>query len=383
MATSISSDRCIRALSEISAYPTAAFYEARVARYILGELQRLGLPVERDSYGNIIATYAGPGAPDSGGMALVAHMDHPAFELLEVTGKRARARLLGGVNQQCFSRPVPVRIFPAIASASGAQEEGLPGQVIGYEVPTDGSRLLLDMELETELSGFEPGSYFGIWGLPQIEVREGLAYMRAVDDLAGCAAILLTLEQLVERQVQSLCYGVFTRAEEVGLLGATLLASAEMLPKDTVIVSLETSKTLPGAEIGAGPVIRVGDRVQTFDGKAEAALHAAWSSMQRENPDVKVQRQLMSGGTCEATIFYLTGYPTTAMALPLGNYHNVSPVFTIDPEYISVNDLATEVELLTRATQYVHTNPSSGVRKILQKRANDAAARLQASFEAW
>ena len=54
----------------------------------------------------------------------------------------------------------------------------------------------------------------------------------------------------------------------------------------------------------------------------------------------------MSGGTCEATVFSLSGYRATGLAFPLGNYHNVTPEQTLEPEYIHRRDFGTAVELL-------------------------------------
>ncbi|GIT69388.1 MAG: hypothetical protein Ct9H300mP27_04920 [Chloroflexota bacterium] len=79
-------------------------------------------------------------------------------------------------------------------------------------------------------------------------------------DLAGCGSILTSLEILKGEKIPTDVYGVFTRAEEVGLIGARLMAEAMILPMDTFVVSLESSRTLPGAEMGEGPVIRVGMR---------------------------------------------------------------------------------------------------------------------------
>jgi putative aminopeptidase FrvX len=61
-------------------------------------------------------------------------------------------------------------------------------------------------------------------------------------------------------------YGVFTRAEEVGFIGAIQLAKSKQLLQDVTVVSLETSAELPPAKIGAGPIVRVGDRTSVFDG---------------------------------------------------------------------------------------------------------------------
>jgi endoglucanase len=149
------------------------------------------------------------------------------------------------------------------------------------------------------------------------------------------------------------------------------------------VVSLETSKTLPGAEIGGGPVIRVGDKSRTFDGDAESILQAARDAMQKEHPETKVQRQLMSGGNCEAIVFVLSGYRTTAMAIPLGNYHNVGPEMTIEPEYIHLGDFAGQVELLTRAAELTTTDTTEPLRKRYETVAETYRMRTLDSFARW
>ncbi len=53
-------------------------------------------------------------------------------------------------------------------------------------------------------------------------------------------------------------FGLFTRAEEVGFVGAVHLAKAWPLPEGVRFVSLETSAPRGGAELGKGPVVRVG-----------------------------------------------------------------------------------------------------------------------------
>lgn len=384
--TTITRERCIRALTEISARPTAPFFEWRVAAYIMGELTRLGIPFEQDRYGNIIARYEGEGVPDVPSLALMAHMDHPGFEVISEDGKPLRALMLGGTRKECFEgRRVPVRLFPEFPPADGP-DEGIPGVITGYEEIEYADGLIFDLELSdvSDLSDWSDNrGYFGVWDLPSIEVRGDLAYMRAIDDVVGCMTILLTLEALVERKVPCRCLGVFTRAEEIGLVGASLLAESRLLPPDVIIVSLETSKTLPGAEIGAGPVIRVGDKSRTFDGEAESVLQAARDALQKEDEGFKVQRQLMSGGNCEAIVFVLGGYRTTAMAIPLGNYHNVGPDMTIQPEYIHLGDFAGQVELLTRAAELTTTDTTEPLRKRYRSLAETYRDRMLDSFARW
>jgi len=358
----VNRERCIRALTEISAFPTASFYEARVAAYIIGELDRLGVPYQHDEYGNIITSY---GDSSKKPLAIVSHMDHPGFEVLDVT----HGRLLGHVKKECFERPVGVRVFPSLITHHSS---GIPGRITHVEGSGDDG-LLFDLELDSA----PPEDSFGVWDLPPFELRGDLAYMRAIDDVVGCAAILLALEEMIVRKSHCRCHGVFTRAEETGFIGAAPLAQERIIPHDAIVVSLETSKALPGAEIGGGPVIRVGDFERTFDDRAESILRAAWKSMKEQNPEVKVQRQLMSGGRCEAGVFMLEGYLTTAMALPLGNYHNMGEDMTIQPEYIHLDDLATCVELLVRAAELTDHDPTPGFRERYQSKAEEFKDRLK------
>jgi hypothetical protein len=107
--------------------------------------------------------------------------------------------------------------------------------------------------------------YFGMWDLPAFLLQGDSIHSRACDDLIGCAAIVATVRDLVVARAPASVYGVFTRAEEVGFIGAIQLAKSKQLPQDVTVVSLETSAELPPAKIGAGPIVRVGDRTSVFD----------------------------------------------------------------------------------------------------------------------
>ena len=116
---------------------------------------------------------------------------------------------------------------------------------------------------------------------------------------------------------------------------------------------------LPGVEIGGGPVIRGGDRTSTFDGGAERILQAARDRLPKTKP---VQRFLMSGGSCEATVWNLYGYRATGVAIPLGNYHNQGPGNRVAPEIVSAKDLATAVDLIEQAGRHPEDGLARGMR---------------------
>lgn len=198
-----------------------------------------------------------------------------------------------------------------------------------------------------------------VFDLPDFDLGDGQIRMRAADDLAGCATITAVMAASATFDSPGAVYGLFTRAEEVGLIGALLAAEDSLLPRDTAVVSVETSLALPGAQQGDGPVIRTGDRATTFDNAAEAYLVQARAKLLEADGDFKCQRQLMGAGGCEASAFAAYGYSVTGMAYPLGAWHNAGPDNTIAPEYISLDDFAGGVLLATEAAKLSGTEPES------------------------
>ena len=343
----------VRALSldflrQLGGCPAVPFQEGPVASRIHSILQGNGLSVNADRYGNLVAHH--PGHPDSGGeappIAFIAHMDHPGLEAVETVGDTVTARALGGVPRACFSERVPVQIVLPDGGRLDAETAGACG-------PED--QRMVFLRLKAPLLGAQSLEFPRpvVFDLPDFHLDGEMVHMRAVDDLSGCASILAALKVLVSDQGVGDVYVVFTRAEEVGLIGARLLAEGARLPPDTLVVSLEASKILPGAAIGQGPVIRVGDASFTFDAEAEAVLLKAQEELTEQRPSFKTQRQLMSGGTCEASAFRYYGYRTTGIAFPLGNYHNATPDGGVAAEYIHVDDFASGVELIVQAARSV------------------------------
>ena len=309
-------------LENLGEHPAIPFFEGGVAEYIGKYLDRLGLSVQKDTYGNLVVRQAGED-PDIPAIAFVAQMDHPGFEAFQAEGETVVARALGGVPPISFSEGVPVQIVAPDGQMLSAETRGRYGSEQDRTVFLH----LQDRTVFLHLKDVRPLRLpcAVVFDLPDFSFDGELVHMRALDDLGGCATILSALTILVSQRMQGDVYGVFTRAEEVGLLGARLLAQERSLPLSTLVVSVEASRTLPGAALGEGPVIRVGDASFTFDAEAEGVLHSAREQLLEWQPGYQVQRQLMSGGTCEASGFGVHGYHATGIALPLGNYHNAGP----------------------------------------------------------
>jgi putative aminopeptidase FrvX len=311
-------DSILGVVQTILAQPTAPFHEDAVRGEILQLLAQFPhVRTRLDQFGNAIAQYQrGDRNPR---FALAAHMDHPGY----VGGE-----FLGGVPESYREKKPPTRDFGA----------------------------------------------FAMWDLPACEVKDERIYSRACDDLIGCAAIVATFEELERSGTEAGVYGLFTRAEEVGFVGAIQLAKSGELPREITVLSLECSSEKVGAcKMGGGAILRVGDRTSIFDSDTMSSLAEI-----AKVAEIPVQRCLMSGGTCEATAYQLYGYRCGALCVALGNYHNCGPDERIEPEFVSIGDVHGLVRLCVEAARCPEVSGGSNeaLRARLEKRADEYAARF-------
>jgi endoglucanase len=357
-----------RLLESILRLPTAPFREHWVQAAIERVARRHDLPVRRDRFGNLYVSYRkGRTEP----VAFTAHMDHPGFEIVGAGG-RARAAFLGGVAADNMSG-APVLCYPdgGRAASSAASATALPEPTRGRiarvtSVPVPGQRpeLLLDIDFDAPVAVGD----FGVFDVPACEIEPAFLRARALDNLLSCVLILAALASLKRRGVAADVVGVFTRAEEVGFVGAGGVLRSLHLGTERPLVVLETSKEMAGVRMGAGPVLRVGDRMTSFDPSMDLWLASRAAALAAAEPDFAYQRALMTGGACEASLYMLHGRQTGAIALALGNYHNMTPEGGIGAEYISVSDFDNALLLLEDLA--VHPPESD----ILERRRGDLDA---------
>jgi endoglucanase len=315
---------------QVMTLPTAPYHEHHVREFVTGYCRKLGLPVQRDRWGNVIVRYlrGGRAAP----LVFVAHMDHPGFEML---GGR-RAEFLGGVPKELFVG-ASVRVF------------GAAGVVRAKVARVDGAkwprRKFVELDSRLPLCKGD----VGMWDVPMFRVQRGLLHAAAIDDVLSVVVVLATLAEVVRQKLKTHVWAVFTRAEEVGFPGAVEVARSCVIPKNALVVSMEMSRERPGARIGDGPVVRVGDLMTTFDAQATLFLDEVGKGCRRQDSAFRHQRCLMDGGTCEATAFAGFGYRAGGLCLPLGNYHNIGKSGKIRAEYVSVDDLTRLLVLTTAA----------------------------------
>jgi putative aminopeptidase FrvX len=304
----------------IAACPTAPCHEGHVRACLLERLEGLPhLTTSLDEFGNLHARYD----HDSSGrepVRLVAHMDHPAFVV-----QGGELHFAGGVEENYFAGQ---RIV------FHRDEDRLPlgrGRIAGTAFSAETRRVHLDGPIPA-------GATFAVWDLPPARCTKRLFISPACDDLAQVATVLALLRRLALGGARACVHALFTRAEEIGFAGAfAALKTRAPLPSMPTL-SLETSQARGFARVDAGPIVRVGDRLSTFDSRTTHWLETAFRDLQASRPGTMYQRLLMGGGTCEASVFWRAGLPTGALCVALNHYHNMGPRAAIRAESISLRD---------------------------------------------
>lgn len=336
--------RWLSVARDLLAQPTAPLCEELPRAHVRRVAGEAGLAVSEDEAGNVLVRYEGEGAEPSSPLVLVAHLDHPGFAVRSLSGDRRHAELefRGGLRAAAVQPEVStVHLF-----APGQPDPVGEGVVVAVE--EQGGSLRGATARVTEGDAAADG--FAMWGFPAWTGEDGRIAGRVCDDLVGAAAALAVLVDLAgERPAGVAVWGLFTRAEEIGFLGALEAVRLGVVPAGAAVLSLECSKALPGAAQGDGVIVRVGDRRSIFDPGLTEALRAAAQRVADDDPSggFRFQRRLMDGGACEATAFCATGYRASGLALPLGNYHNAADEGGgVASEHVLVSDYETEVRLL-------------------------------------
>ncbi|MBI4677991.1 MAG: hypothetical protein HY748_10455 [Elusimicrobia bacterium] len=340
----------ISLFKRLTSAPTAPFCEeANIRQVRLWARRRLGDEVRiRRLRGALALAYRKTRGPS---LVLAAHLDHPGFHLSSVTARGARAKLFGGL---------PKEFLP------GAEIEAFPARPKGNDPLARGV-------LEKERKGFFPVAWtsppagsrrpvFAVLALPPAQVRGRWLRSRSIDDVLGCALCLEALRRVAASKARTNLTVLLHRAEEAGFVGALDLILSGVLDPGDSFISIETSRRMPGASPGKGPVIRTGDKAGLFDPNLVAFLDETAARLAKRG--LRFQRARLTGGTCEATAHQTFGLQAAGLAIPLVNYHNRGRT-RVQPEMVRLDDIEPAARLLAEAA---FRFPSAHLRGALRRR---------------
>ena len=360
-------------LIEATSLPTAAGHEGAAAdlveRWTGPRRKRLALT--RDRHGNIlVARHDFPARRKRAPLLITAHLDHPAFVALS-SPERAIIRLefRGGVQDPYF-KGAAIEIFDrGLRRAHTARIVSLCAESKPFKTA------VARLDRPHAAAGIGPGC-IARWKFPGPSVTGGLLRTHACDDMAGVAAALHAFDSISRDRGLAHVALLFTRAEEVGFVGALGAARGGTVPKKARLLCLECSRSFPhDSPIGAGPIVRVGDRLSVFTPELTNTVSSVAAALQKTDPCFRFQRKLMPGGACEATTFANYGISSTCLCLPLGNYHNMADMdevaagrkkARVDREYISLSDFHGLVKLLIAAAAGLD-RPAASTRQHMEK----------------
>jgi putative aminopeptidase FrvX len=257
-------------LRDIVLVPGVSGHEGPVADFIQSRLPA-GVKAERDAMANLTITI-GSGHPS---ILFVAHMDELGWIVDRITPEgHVRVKPGGGILPQTVeARPVLIHsvkgdVAGIVAPRPGYDERGTPNEA-REEKPFAAEAFDIDLGVSTEAEARALGVAEGDSVTARKTITDfapGLMATRAVDDRAGCAALLDALRRLKPDSVKGrtvlLAWDV---QEETGLFGAAELAKT--LKPDYVFaidtfVSTDSpleSKRFGFLPVGRGAVIRAVD----------------------------------------------------------------------------------------------------------------------------
>ena len=353
-------------LLEVTSLPTAAGREERVIAHIEAWVaeRRDRLVLSRDRVGNLTIArhnFLESCAKGIKPLLITAHLDHPAFVVtgLRVVGKGKASgveldlEFRGGVNDPYF-------VGAALEVFDRAGCNSCEARIISLDAKTDPATkpfktVVARLARPADAAIVVTGS-IARWKFPKAEVKDGLAHTHACDDLAALAAALVAFDSISRDASCAHVALLFTRSEEIGFIGAIGAAREGTVPKGARLLCLENSRSFPSdSPIGAGPIVRVGDRLSVFTPELTNRVGDLAAAHAKEHSAFRYQRKLMPGGACEATAFASFGLASTCVCLPLGNYHNMQDIdgvaagkskARVGREFISTNDFHWLVELL-------------------------------------
>lgn len=331
-----------------------AFGPSGFEEEVCATLQRIIEPfvdeMRVDTLGNLIATRHGTGEMT---LMLDAHIDEIGFMISFVEE--------GGFLRFTQTSGWDPRIVPAhavtILTERGTKVKGYIGMAPPHILrPEDRDKpyKLEDLFIDIGATSTEQVAALGIRiGSPAViaypfeQLNEQVVMARAIDDRAGCAVIVKTLEALAGQDIEVNVVAVFSVQEEVGLRGAGT-AAFQIEPDIALALEATVAADVPGipaqrqpTQQAKGPAIIVMDNTMITKASIVRALTTV-----ADEAGIPWQYRLPYGGGTDAGAIHRSrgGVLTGVVSIPVRYFHSPYAIMRLD-------DFDNTVRLVTEFTR--------------------------------
>ena len=332
-------------ISELCSIPGPAGFEEKVALRVKELFEPYMDEVSIDVLGNVIGVKR-CGIDNAKKLLFDAHIDEIGFVVTGVEEGFLRFSKLGGFDARVVpATGVTICTDPPLFGVISV----LPPHILKKE-DTDNNFKLEDLFIDTGLDCdkakelIKPGTH-GVAACGVKDFGKNQICGKAIDDRAGVAAILKSLELLKDKKLNVDIYIMASVQEEVGSRGATAGAFT-IAPDYSVVIDVDhvkTPDTKPSEttmEIGAGVIITRGPNMNNVF--TEKVITLA-----KEN-DIKYQLNVKagsnSGTNARAIQISQTGSATALLGLPMKYMHSAN-------EVASLSDIECAAALLAKTAE--------------------------------
>ena len=340
-------------LKTLMAIPGLSGHEERVAAWLRGQLNALGLPNRTDRLGNLIATIAGDPAKPS--VMIFTHMDQLGFFVRKIEADGLiRVERMGGVSERAMAAQ-EVTLCGAKGDIAGI----IMNKAHHATTPDEKYKVLTAPEIRidtghgskaaVEAAGIRIGTPV-VYAARVIELAGERIAGTSVDDRAGCAA-LLDLARARKGRMGPTLHLVWSVQEEFNLRGA-VVAAQNLHPDIAIQIDLMLATDTPDMAdrgemvMGGGP----GISLYSFHGRGTlngVIPHPALVSLMEETAlalSLPLQRSAQVGVLTDLSYVQLLGDGVASIDVGYPMRHSHSTI-----ECCDLRDVAGLVRLLDGA----------------------------------
>ncbi len=340
-------------LKTLMAIPGLSGHEERVAAWLRGQLNALGLPNRTDRLGNLIATIAGDPAKPS--VMIFTHMDQLGFFVRKIEADGLiRVERMGGVSERAMAAQ-EVTLCGAKGDIAGI----IMNKAHHATTPDEKYKVLTAPEIRidtghgskaaVEAAGIRIGTPV-VYAARVIELAGERIAGTSVDDRAGCAA-LLDLARARKGRTGPTLHLLWSVQEEFNLRGA-VVAAQNLHPDIAIQIDLMLATDTPDMAdrgemvMGGGP----GISLYSFHGRGTlngVIPHPALVSLMEETADalsLPLQRSAQVGVLTDLSYVQLLGDGVASIDVGYPMRHSHSTI-----ECCDLRDVAGLVRLLDGA----------------------------------